>query len=116
MKAITTAGIIEGLRSRKDRSLGLSITTPELTSEEKAMFMELQGCNLQILFNPLDENNAPEHKVEKDLNTKSPSVRLRNVLFIIWKQGQQAEDFETYYKHQMEKIIEHLKGKIVDNI
>lgn len=116
MKAIHTQAIIEGIRSRKDKSLGLSLSTPELSTEEKALFMDIQGLNVDILINPLDMLPVPEYKVEKDLNSKTPSVRMRNVMFILWKQDNESMDFDTFYKTKMEKLIEHLKGKIVDQI
>jgi len=114
MKTIQTPAIIEGIRARKDRSLGLSVTTPELSIQEKAIFMELQGLNIDLLIKPTGDENVPEYKIEKDLNQKSQSVRMRSVLFILWKQDAEGMDFENYYKAKMEKLIEHLKSKIID--
>jgi len=44
--------------------------------------------------------------------TKTPSKRLRAVLFLMWKQLGEVGDFETYYRVQVEKVIEHLKAKL----
>lgn len=112
MKVISTPAIIEGIRSRKDRSLGLSISTPELSPEEKGLFFELQGMNVKLLIEPTDELAKEQYSVETDLNQKSQSVRIRNVLFILWKQKPEGKEFEVYYKEQTEKIIEYLKSKI----
>ena len=45
MKTIQTHAIITGVRSKVDRSLGLTIATPELTTNERSLFMEYQGIN-----------------------------------------------------------------------
>lgn len=58
--------------------------------------------------------DLPELKDEAE--QKSPSQRLRGVLFLNWEQ--QSVDyknkypFEIYYRGQMEKIIEKLKEKL----
>jgi len=113
MKAIETQGIITGVRSKVDGSLGLSMSTPELTSEEKAAVMDLQGQNLVCTFVPLDEKNAPKMKVDKEIETKTPSNRLRNVLYVLWEQEGGKGDFDDFYKRQMEKVIDAYKGKLL---
>lgn len=112
MKAIKTQAIIEGIRSRKDGSLGLSVSTPELSFEEKAMFMELQGVNVGLLVEPSDEEKIEVHQVDADINHKSQSQRIRAILFILWKQNSEGTDFESYYMKKTEQIIEILKAKI----
>lgn len=113
MKSISTPAIIEGLSARKDRSLGLRVTTPELTPEEKALFFELQGVNIDIVITPKDEPNPEDYKIEvSDIDTKSPSQRMRSVLFILWKQDNEGLEFAEYYRRHMEKLIEYLKAKI----
>ncbi len=112
MKAIEVSIIITGIRAKVDGSLGISMTTPELTPEEKAEFMRLQNMNLKALFTPLDEKNVPKYKVDKELETKTPSNRLRSVLFILWTQEGSQGDFDDFYKDMMNKFIEHIKGKL----
>jgi len=112
MKSISTPAIIEGIRSRKDRSLGVTFTTPELPVQEKALFMELQGINVNMVITPLDEKDVEEYKIESDIDQKSPSQRMRSVLFILWKQDNESLDFNDYYRKHMEKLIDFLKAKI----
>ena len=112
MKIIEVSAIITGVRSKIDRSLGVSLTTPELTTEERAEFMNLQGVNLKATFTPTDEVDAPKMKIDKDLSRKPQSVRIRNVLYLVWKQFGEKGDFNQYYHDQTEKIIEYLKGKL----
>lgn len=112
MKTIQVNAVITGIRSKVDGSLGVSIGTPELTPEEKAEFMRIQGVNLIALFTPLDDKDAPKYTVEKELETKSPSTRLRNVLYVLWEQLGSKGDFNDFYRHHMEKIIETYKLKL----
>ena len=44
---------------------------------------------------------------------KSPSKRLHNTLYVLFKQDNMGyEIFDDFYKHMMEKFIEHVKGKL----
>lgn len=112
MKAINTEAVITSIRSRRDKSLGLSMETPELTSSEKAEFMNLQGINLDVFFNPKDEPGAPELKIDKEVSTKTQSQRLRAVLFVLWKQEGEKDKFEDFYRDRMEKFIDWIKEKL----
>ena len=115
MKNLRTPAIIEGIRSKKDRSLGLSVSTPEMTAPEKALFMELQGLNVELKITPMDSEAPEEHHVKTDLATKSPSVRLRNVLYLLWKDKSNDMIFDTYYVTKMEQIIEKYKSFLPKN-
>jgi len=112
MKQIETNLIITGIRSKVDGSLGISATTPELTPEEKAEFMRIQGVNLIALFTPLDEKDAPKYIVDKELETKTPSNRLRNVLFVLWEQEGSKGEFNDFYRRWVEKFIELIKERL----
>lgn len=104
--------IIEGIRARKDRSLGVSFTTPELTAEEKAIIFELQNQNVKMVITPTDAEQLEDHVVDTDLNQKTQSQRIRSVLFILWKQNPQGLEFADYYKDKTEQYIDFLKKKI----
>lgn len=80
MKAISSPLIITSIRSRKDSSLGISFETPELSSAEKVAFMEMQGINLQGLFEPTDYRSTETLKVEKDPESKSQSQTVTGLL------------------------------------
>ena len=112
MKAIKTRIIITGVRSKVDHSLGLTLSTPELSTEERAEFMNLQGINCQALFEPTDTKPTEVYEVKKEIGQKTQGQRIRAVLFVLWKQENSKEDFEVYYKKQTDKIIDYLKGKI----
>lgn len=112
MKTIVVQTVIEGIRARKDGSLGVTFSTPELRPEEKTSFFELQNQNNEMTIKPLDESAPEEIRVDADLNHKSQSQRIRDVLFILWKKDPMGLEFDEYYKRQTEKIINWLKSKI----
>ena len=114
MKTIKTNAVITSFRSKVDKSLSFTTHTPELTSKEKATFMDLQGASVAMLIEPLDETPKGIEKIDKDLETKTKSQRLRSVLYVYWKQtGQKDSKFEDFYNEKMEKLIEHYKSKLI---
>ena len=116
MKTINISqAVITSLSSRNDGSLRLSVVTPELTTQQKVEVMELQNQILNAIFIP-EEFQTEEMVIDKDLDGKSPSNRLRNVLFVWWKKLSEAsgtkDDFSLWYRNKMESIIDGVKLKI----
>jgi hypothetical protein len=51
--------------------------------------------------------------IEAEFAGKTPSLRMRNVLFIIWKQVPEGfKEFDSFYKFKMEKYIDELKANL----
>lgn len=112
MQTIKTQGVITSITSKQDRSLGLRVTTPELSPQEKAVFMECQGLNLDISFTPLDFESHEVMEVKSEVDSKTPSQRLRSVLFVLYDQEGRPGEFSEYYNQKMNKIIDQLKSRI----
>jgi hypothetical protein len=114
MKAISTHAIITGIRSKQDRSLSLTVSTPELSSSEKTAFLDLQGLNSQVVIAPLDEEAQEVVEVEEKMDGKTPSQRLRGALWVYWNQKKRDKypDFESFYRSQMERFIDSVKSQI----
>lgn len=62
------------------------------------------------VIQPEDVVDLPEVRRLKE--EKSPSMRLRAVLFRTWEQEGKPGQFETWYASRMEQIIEHYKSKL----
>ena len=75
--------------------------------------MEYVGLHGWFLFSPnkFEEADVPKEDSDADAN-KTPSKRLRASLYVLWTQKNVEEDFESYYKRQMEKIIETVKARL----
>jgi len=112
MKTIKLNTVLNSASSRKDRSMRLSLETPELTTTERAEIMELQGINLDTYLKPLDTEPEGIVTIDADINVKSQSQRFRSVLFLLWKQNGANGDFQDFYRNEYEKIISHYKLKI----
>jgi hypothetical protein len=113
MKSIQHNGQISSITAKVDRSLGYRVNTGELSSEEKAAFFELQNMNCLFIIRPLDVTTAGLVEVKSEVDTKTPSQRLRAVMFLLWRQNHEGhEQFDTFYKSKMDAFIEHLKEKI----
>ena len=111
IKAIKFGGAITSLSSRADRSLRLSVVTPELSSKERALFMEYQNVNSDFLVEPIDEHDGVID-IEAEYEGKTPSQRLRAVIFILWKQKGEKGSFNTFYEQVMEAAINKVKEKL----
>lgn len=115
MQAIQHQGQISSIRAKVDRSISYTVNTSELSSEEKAAFFNLQNLNCTFIIKPADVTVTGIAEVKGEMDTKTPSQRLRNVLFILWTQNHEGHDtFDTYYLEKMNKFFEHLKEKIED--
>lgn len=99
------------------------IHTQELTKEQKDRFTDFNNTLGVFVFsetdvNPDDLRDIPELKGEFE-KEKSPSERLRNVLWIYYKQNHEwiddaehRKNFDIWRKGQMDKFIDLIKSKL----
>lgn len=117
---ITLNAEIEGVSTRKDRTIKLSLGTQELKPNEAGKLFGLQNSlvHLAIKPAPLTQDEIELVKSSKiDIDDipegKSPSQRLRNVLYRLWEQNNGGyEDFNLFYLNRIERLIEHYKQKL----
>jgi hypothetical protein len=117
MKAIVSQIILTSFSSRADGSMSFRGVTPELSTVEKVAMMELQNLNCRALFEPSDFSSDGKVEMKNPIGTKPPSVRLRGVLFVLFKQltanGKlDGKNFDTFYVEQMETIIQSYKDQL----
>ena len=63
--------------------------------------------------NALKEKDIPKSQADIKVNEKSPSSRLRAILFRYWEQNYSTKtEFEMFRDMEMEKIIDTYKGKL----
>ena len=115
---IIIPAVLESYRSLKDKTLKIVFETNELTPEQTMGIAQ----NIQQ-FGYLAFKNEPFKATEKEVieslksdyedNGKTPSQRLRAVLFINFQQADEGyKTFVDYYNAKMEKIVNHYKGKL----
>ena len=117
MKALVCNVILTSASTRADGSLGLRFSTPELKPEEKTAIFELQGIELKMLLQPVSAEPAGLVEVKNELDSKTPSQRLRGVLFVHWKQQTDAgkmggKTFDAFYLETMNRLIEDWKSSL----
>lgn len=115
-KAIQVVATIDKVSTMGDRSLRLQITTDvELPPEEETLIMQLRQRRGWFVFAEAEEDlKVPDIKLDTEAGeTKSPSQRLRNSLFVYWNENTaKKQTFDDYYKQQMEKFINIVKDKL----
>lgn len=110
--------ILTGYTPKADRSVTIRLTTTtEATGEEVAELQEKLHTHGIMYFKESDVLTAQEREeidaVKLDLydKPKTQSQRLRNVLYKVWELDKKGE-WETWYKRETERIIEHYKAKL----
>lgn len=111
-KALTCPVILNSASTRADGSIGLRLSTPELKSDEKAAFFDLQGQQLKMLLQPESLEPAELKDVKGEFDGKTPGQRLRATIFVLWKQRGEIGEYDDFYKKQMEKLIDFIKSKL----
>ena len=116
---IVINAILESFRSLKDKTIKISFETQEPTAEqmqEIAMNNQKYGY-LVFSGNQLSDEQLLEiEKSKNDLydSSKTPSKRLRNVLYIWWQKDNKGyKEFNDYYLYRMERIINNVKDKLI---
>lgn len=81
--------------------------TQELRGEACAVLFNLKNQVGHLIFAPANtEVEIPDTPIKIDKKEKTPSQRLRAVLYVQWDQTNKTIDFEEYYKTRMKQIIE----------
>jgi len=116
---LITPAILVTYTSLKDRTLKLVFETNEPNPEQ---LTEIARCvqNAGYLAFNQDAFNQKQLDVLKDLKAdyddvgKTPSQRMRGVLYRNWEQSNDGyQVFEDYYKSKMEVVINHFKNKLL---
>lgn len=102
---------LTGFSSKTDGSAGIRISTQELQAQD---FAELQAHLNTFGWFMFSENDIQDEEIpdEDAEENKRPSQRLRAVLYRLWEQAGKSGTFESFYRERMEKLIEHIKGKL----
>lgn len=111
---IQFSAIVDGVTLKKDSTLSIRLGTQEMTPEESAEVFKMGNRQIWV---GLCETGIAQLDIPKEINEfendKSPSERLRNVLWVYWKENMKGEgEFETFRKGYMNKIIDNIKEKL----
>ena len=110
--------ILESWRTLKDKTYKITFETNELTPEQAAgISSNLQRFGFvafkEEAFKEKEKEYIDSLETDFDDQQKTPSRRLRAVLYRNWEQNKEGyEDFQLYYNFKVEKIITHYKDKL----
>ena len=117
MNGILLPSIVSTIRSLKDGSVSVCLETQELSPMKAGEIFSLRKKVVMAYFS--EKETIPQKELDQvdsinpDLGGKTPSQRLRNVLYVAFEQNHEGyKDFDSYYRGVMEKIIEHYKSKL----
>lgn len=114
MIKVNLNGTISGIRTLGETNcLGLNIHTQELPIATQAELLGIKNlyCEIELKADDLSQE-VKDIKVEKEEESKTPSKRLRDLIFVLYKAEKNQDIFDTYYKKQVDKICEFVKQKI----
>jgi len=117
MSKLILESIVEGISTRVDGTLKLTLSTQEIDSDLAGKLFHFRGKYIKCLLSDsnittLEEELVDNSKLVGCKKQKSESQRLRGVLFRLHEQLNSELDFETWYKQEMNIIIEHFKNKL----
>lgn len=106
--------LLDQIRSTKDKALKITFISPELPPDQASVILALANAQGYAYFAPNALQEADLVMPENDdlPQEKTPSKRLRSVLFVLWKQRGEQGDFRTFYEQQVERFIEAVKEKL----
>ena len=116
-------GTITKIQTMVHKSLRLQIDTQEnISANDISRLMDLYEVlgwmtfisrENKSMIKPEDLVDLPVLDISKFDMEKSPSKRLRDVLFIYHKQkGGDPKEFDNWYVREMSKVTEHYKNQL----
>lgn len=116
-KVLLLAGQLEEKRQLKDGVVKFAVVCNELPNEKLAELFALKNSFVYIAIKAENflaaELEDLEQLKSEEVPGKTPSKRLRNVLYVLWKQENEPEGaYEPYYMKTMERLINHFKDKL----
>jgi len=109
---------VEKISTRVDGTISIGLGTPELSPSVVGELYGYRKKLMAVYLSPKETIDSKEinqvDQLDPDLpNKKTQSQRIRDVLFILFKQSSEGfKDFDSFYHSKTEMYIEHLKSKI----
>jgi len=115
-KVIFEAGINK-VGTLADGTLSINLHTQELPAETMMRIFEMNKKPGLVL---ISSDSISQQEIDAvqvttkdfEFNQKTPSQRLRNVLYRVWEQTDQQKDFRLFYEIHMEKVINQYKSTL----
>lgn len=114
MKAVQFPAQLQKIATRVDGSINISIETQELSGMDMAELFSYRNALGYVTFTPNLETKIDVPDVPVEYDSKSPSQRMRNVLYIMFEQSgkKKFDTFAQFYDVNMERLINQLKDRL----
>jgi len=110
---------VESIATRQDSSVKIVLSTYELDTDRAVKLFNLRKteCLMYLSSDNISQEELDAldgFRLESEKNDgKTPSKRLRSVLYIYWKQHKQKEiEFDIFYLRYMNNLIDKIKDKL----
>lgn len=107
-----TPATIDNISTRVDRTLKITISTQELPPEQAALIMSLHQKLGWFLFseNSIEVDDIPKEEATEFKDEKSPSRRLKDVIYIYWNKCTDKKlPFDIFWKQWINKKCDEIK-------
>jgi len=111
-RKLQVAATLQGVSTLSDGGMSVRFHTQELPQEDALILMGFRNAFGWLLFreNEFSDKDLPKESAEYE--GKTPSQRLRSVLYVLWQQTGSEGDFEVFYRDRVNKIVEQIKQKL----
>lgn len=115
-KTFQIPAVLEGITALKDGGLSIRFHTQEASDQDKLVAMKFFQKFGWLLFSEQEHDDSQElEQIRKYTGGKTPSQRLRAVIYIEYQQSGKTDlTFEQYYAQKMEKFIGYVKQNLQD--
>mgnify|MGYP006921301246 CR=1 FL=1 len=111
---------VEGISTRRDKTLKVTIGTQELTPDKMAQLLAQWSEGYGVMAFKKEEFADEERKAlesiqldKEDMGGKTPSQRLRSCLYALWESNNRGYNtFASFYESRMEQFITIVKKRI----
>ena len=115
MRAVVLKAKVAGVTARADGSASIRLNSPTLALEDHAALMQMLDAEAVVLVQ-CDEGGPSLHESKAVWEDKTPSQKLRGVLYVLWEQekatGEAHIDFDMFYRDRMGRLTEWVKKKL----
>lgn len=117
MNGILLSAIIENIATRADGTVKVVLGCQEMSATRAGELMTLNRKLAAVYLSPKETVSQKEidqvEAVDPVMPAKTPSQRMRNVLFVLWQQSPEGfKDFDSFYKYKMEGYIDAIKENL----
>lgn len=118
---VSVYGDIDNITNKRGSDeIVVKFITQEVSDEQAGLLMAMRNKYVNLLISTSEiteedaEKVADEFKIAPIIEGKTPSQRLRNVLYVQWEGRYKVRypEFDSFYNQRMEQIIESEKDRI----